>query len=106
MLRADQPVCRLRRRRIPDYGVVCRGSYTHPRTGERFENVLGVRISWEKRWITLAPVATILGLAFKMYDPEHLLGDKEDIGITCALVPTEHEASKSAAATSRAAPPS
>ncbi|MBX9268496.1 acyl-CoA dehydrogenase [Chromobacterium violaceum] len=76
---------------IPDYGVVCRGSYTHPRTGERFENVLGVRISWEKRWITLAPVATILGLAFKMYDPEHLLGDKEDIGITCALVPTEHE---------------
>ncbi|WP_046166598.1 acyl-CoA dehydrogenase [Chromobacterium vaccinii] len=76
---------------IPDYGVVCRGSYTHPRTGERFENVLGVRVSWEKRWITLAPVATILGLAFKMYDPERLLGDKEDIGITCALVPTEHE---------------
>ncbi|OWY40530.1 acyl-CoA dehydrogenase [Xenophilus sp. AP218F] len=76
---------------IPDFGVVCRGSYTHPRTGERFENVLGVRVSWEKRWITLAPVATILGLAFKMYDPDRLLGDKEDIGITCALVPTEHE---------------
>ncbi|MBN3002984.1 acyl-CoA dehydrogenase [Chromobacterium alkanivorans] len=76
---------------IPDYGIVCRGSYTHPRTGERFENVLGLRVSWEKRWITLAPVATILGLAFKMYDPEHLLGDKEDLGITCALVPTEHE---------------
>lgn len=75
---------------IPDFGVVCRGSYTHPRTGEHFENVLGVRVSWEKRWITLAPVATILGLAFKMYDPEHLLGDKEEIGITCALVPTEH----------------
>ncbi|WP_047243362.1 acyl-CoA dehydrogenase [Chromobacterium subtsugae] len=75
---------------IPDFGVVCRGSYTHPRTGEHFENVLGVRVSWEKRWITLAPVATILGLAFKMYDPDHLLGDKEDIGITCALVPTEH----------------
>jgi acyl-CoA dehydrogenase len=49
-----------------------------------------VRVSWEKRWITLAPVATILGLAFKMYDPDHLLGDKEEIGITCALVPTEH----------------
>ena len=48
-------------------------------------------MSWEKRWITLAPVATVLGLAFKMYDPDHLLGDKEDIGITCALVPTEHE---------------
>jgi alkylation response protein AidB-like acyl-CoA dehydrogenase len=53
--------------------------------------VLGLRVSWEKRWITLAPVATILGLAFKMYDPDHLLGDKEEIGITCALVPTEHE---------------
>lgn len=76
---------------IPDYGYVCRGSYTDPRTGEHFDNVLGVRVSWEKRWITLAPVATILGLAFKMYDPEHLLGDKEDIGITCALVPTEYE---------------
>ncbi|KIA80427.1 acyl-CoA dehydrogenase [Chromobacterium amazonense] len=75
---------------IPDFGVVCRGSYTHPRTGEHFENVLGVRVSWEKRWITLAPVATILGLAFKMYDPDRLLGDKEEIGITCALVPTDH----------------
>ncbi|MDN0082900.1 acyl-CoA dehydrogenase [Crenobacter sp. SG2305] len=76
---------------IPDYGYVCRGSYTDPRSGERHENVLGVRVSWEKRWITLAPVATILGLAFKMYDPDHLLGSREDIGITCALVPTEHE---------------
>jgi acyl-CoA dehydrogenase len=53
--------------------------------------VLGVRVSWEKRWITLAPVATVLGLAFKMYDPEGLLGDKKEIGITCALVPTGHE---------------
>lgn len=76
---------------IPDYGIVCHGSYTDPRSGQRHDNVLGIRVSWEKRWITLAPVATILGLAFKMYDPEHLLGDKEDIGITCALVPTEHE---------------
>ncbi|GHD73451.1 acyl-CoA dehydrogenase [Vogesella fluminis] len=76
---------------IPDYGVVCRGSYTDPRSGQRFDDVLGLRVSWEKRWITLAPVATILGLAFKMYDPDHLLGDKEDIGITCALVPTEHD---------------
>ncbi|WP_024303155.1 acyl-CoA dehydrogenase [Pseudogulbenkiania sp. MAI-1] len=75
---------------IPDYGVVCRGSCTDPRTGERHENVLGIRVSWEKRWITLAPVATILGLAFKLYDPDHLLGDKEEIGITCALVPTSH----------------
>lgn len=76
---------------IPDYGIVCRGSYTDPRTGQHHENVLGLRVSWEKRWITLAPVATILGLAFKMYDPDHLLGDKEEIGITCALVPTEYE---------------
>lgn len=76
---------------IPDFGVVCRGSYTDPRSGQYHENVLGIRVSWEKRWITLAPVATVLGLAFKMYDPDHLLGDKEDIGITCALVPTEHE---------------
>ncbi|GAB3250945.1 acyl-CoA dehydrogenase [Chitinimonas naiadis] len=76
---------------IPDFGVVTRGSYTDPRTGERHENVVGIRLSWEKRWITLAPVATILGMAFKLYDPEHILGDKEDIGITCALIPTEHE---------------
>lgn len=76
---------------IPDFGVVTRGSYTDPRTGQRHENVVGIRLSWEKRWITLAPVATILGLAFKLYDPEHILGDKEDIGITCALIPTSHE---------------
>ncbi len=76
---------------IPDYGIVCKGAYTDPRTGEHHENVLGIRVTWEKRWITLAPVATILGLAFKLYDPERLLGDKEDVGITCALVPTEHE---------------
>ncbi|MXR37209.1 acyl-CoA dehydrogenase [Craterilacuibacter sinensis] len=75
---------------IPDYGIVCRGSYTDPRSGEHFDNVLGIRVSWEKRWITLAPVATILGLAFKMYDPDHLIGDKDELGITCALVPTEH----------------
>lgn len=76
---------------IPDFGVVCRGSYTDPRTGEQHNDVLGVRVSWEKRWITLAPIATVLGLAFKMYDPDGLLGDKKDIGITCALVPTEYE---------------
>ncbi len=76
---------------IPDYGHVCRGSYTDPHTGERHENVLGMRVSWEKRWITLAPVATLLGLAFKLYDPDHLLGTAEDVGITCALVPAQHE---------------
>lgn len=76
---------------IPDFGVVCKGDYTDPISGEEHKDVLGVRVSWEKRWITLAPVATVLGLAFKMYDPDGLLGDKKDIGITCALVPTSHK---------------
>ncbi|MBP6115823.1 MAG: acyl-CoA dehydrogenase [Neisseriaceae bacterium] len=76
---------------IPDFGTVCRGSYTDPLTGEHHDDVLGVRVSWEKRWITLAPIATVLGLAFKMYDPDNLLGKGRDIGITCALVPTNYE---------------
>lgn len=66
---------------IPDYGIVCRGQFEG-------KEVLGMRVTWNKRYITLAPVATVLGLAFKLYDPDHLLGDKEDIGITCALIPT------------------
>jgi acyl-CoA dehydrogenase len=68
---------------IPDYGVVCWGEHE----GKR---VLGLRVTWEKRYITLAPVATLLGLAFRAYDPDHLVGDKEDVGITCALIPTSH----------------
>jgi acyl-CoA dehydrogenase len=70
---------------IPDYGIVCRGEHQ----GER---VLGLRVTWDKRYITLGPVATLLGLAFRAYDPDHLLGDREDIGITCALIPTTHPA--------------
>ena len=66
---------------IPDYGVICKGTY-------QGKEVLGMRVTWDKRYITLGPVATLLGLAFRLYDPEHLLGDKEDLGITCALVPT------------------
>jgi len=62
-------------------GVVCRGQWEG-------EEVLGLRLTWDKRYITLAPIATVLGLAFRMRDPEHLLGDREDIGITCALIPT------------------
>lgn len=69
---------------IPDTGVVCKGLYEG-------QEVVGIRLNWDKRYITLAPVATVLGLAFKLYDPEKLLGDKEDIGITCALIPTSHE---------------
>ena len=67
---------------MPDRGVVCRAEF------EGRKNVLGIRLTWEKRYITLGPVATVLGLAFRLFDPEHLLGDKEDIGITLALIPT------------------
>src|SRR5688572_5667414 len=66
---------------IPDYGVVCKGTW-------QGREVLGMRVTWDKRYITLGPVATLLGLAFRLYDPERLLGDKADLGITCALVPT------------------
>ncbi|KPJ90320.1 MAG: acyl-CoA dehydrogenase [Gammaproteobacteria bacterium SG8_11] len=65
-----------------DSGVVCRGEFN----GEK--DVLGIRLNWEKRYITLGPVASVLGLAFKLYDPDHLIGDEEDVGITCALIPT------------------
>jgi acyl-CoA dehydrogenase len=68
---------------IPDWGVVCHGDHE----GRR---VLGLRITWDKRYITLGPVATLLGLAFRAYDPDHLLGEREDLGITCALIPTSH----------------
>jgi acyl-CoA dehydrogenase len=68
---------------MPDTGVVCRQSFN----GE--PDVLGIRLNWEKRYITLGPVATLLGLAFHLHDPDHLLGDKEDIGITLALIPTD-----------------
>ena len=68
---------------IPDYGIVCKQDYQ----GEK--DVIGMRVSWNKRYITLGPVATLLGLAFKLYDPEHILGDKEALGITLALIPTD-----------------
>jgi len=66
---------------IPDTGVVCKGMHNG-------KEVLGLRCNWEKRYITLGPIATVLGLAFKAYDPDGLLGDKEELGITCALIPT------------------
>nr|WP_086940552.1 acyl-CoA dehydrogenase [Thaumasiovibrio occultus] len=68
---------------IPDKGIVCYGEHNG-------EQVLGVRLTWNKRYITLAPVATVLGLAFKLHDPDHMIGNVEDIGITCALIPTSH----------------
>ena len=67
---------------IPDYGVVCRGEFAG-------KTVTGIRLNWEKRYITLAPAATLLGLAFKLYDPENLLGPEVNRGITLALIPTD-----------------
>jgi acyl-CoA dehydrogenase len=68
---------------IPDTGVVCRGTYAG-------QEVIGIRLNFSKRYITLAPVATVIGLAFRLYDPERLLGgDKTDYGITCALIPRD-----------------
>ena len=70
---------------IPDVGIVCKGIHDG-------EEVLGLRLTFSKRWITLAPVATVVGLAFKLHDPESLLGDasKKEYGITCALIPANH----------------
>ncbi len=67
---------------IPDRGVVCKEIYNGRET-------LGIKLNWEKRYITLGPVATVLGLAFKLYDPNHLLSAKEEVGITLALIPTD-----------------
>ncbi len=67
---------------IPDTGVVCRGVF-------QGREIIGLKLNFSKRYITLAPIATVVGLAFRMFDPEHLLGEKEDIGITCALIPRE-----------------
>ena len=61
-------------------GVVCRGEFEG-------KEVLGMRLNWNKRYITLGPVATVIGLAFRLRDPDHLLGEQEDLGITCALIP-------------------
>ncbi len=67
---------------MPDTGIVCRGEHDG-------ETVTGIRLNWSKRYITLGPVATVLGLAFKLYDPDHLLGDQDEFGITLALIPVD-----------------
>ncbi len=67
---------------IPDRGIVCRGEFNG-------EEITGIRLNWEKRYITLGPVATVLGLAFKLYDPDRLLGEQQEYGITLALIPTD-----------------
>lgn len=66
---------------MTDYGIVTHGSYAGK------DNVLGIRLNWEKRYITLGPIATLIGLAFKLYDPDHLLGKQDSLGITLALIP-------------------
>jgi len=65
---------------IPDTGSVCRGIWNG-------REIIGVKLNFSKRYITLAPIATVIGLAFRMFDPESLLGGKVDLGITCALIP-------------------
>ncbi|MDJ0657418.1 MAG: acyl-CoA dehydrogenase [Xanthomonadales bacterium] len=67
---------------IPDEGIICRGEFNG-------EEVLGMRLNFDKRYITLAPVASVIGLAFQLKDPEGLIGDQEDIGISLALLPRD-----------------
>jgi acyl-CoA dehydrogenase len=67
---------------IPDKGLICRGTW-------KGREQLGMRLTFDKRYITLAPVATVVGLAFRLYDPDKLLGKKENLGITCALIPRD-----------------
>jgi acyl-CoA dehydrogenase len=66
-----------------DVGYVTRGRHEG-------REVVGIRLSWDKRYITLGPVATLVGLAFRLFDPENILGRGEDIGITVALIPANH----------------
>ncbi|WP_417453934.1 acyl-CoA dehydrogenase [Kiloniella sp.] len=67
---------------IQSHGVICEEKI-------KGKKILGIRLNWRKRYITLAPVATVIGLAFKLSDPDGLLSDKEDLGITCALIPRD-----------------
>ena len=66
---------------IIDSGIICKEQYNG-------EEIIGIKLNWQKRYITLAPIATLLGLAFKLYDPDKLVGEKNYLGITCALIPT------------------
>jgi acyl-CoA dehydrogenase len=68
---------------LVDHGTVCRGTHEG-------KEIIGISLTWDKRYITLAPIATVLGLAFRLFDPDHLIGDKDEIGITLGLIPTSH----------------
>lgn len=72
---------------IPDTGVVCKGKWEG-------KEIVGMRLNFNKRYITLSPIATLVGLAFKLQDPDHLIGDVDDYGITCALLPRDTEGMK------------
>ena len=67
---------------IPDTGVICKGRW-------QGAEIVGIKLNFSKRYITLAPVATLVGLAFRLFDPERLMGERVDLGITCALIPRE-----------------
>ncbi len=67
---------------IPDTGVICRGQW-------QGSEIVGIKLNFSKRYITLAPVATVVGLAFRLFDPDRLMGDNADLGITCALIPRD-----------------
>lgn len=67
---------------IPDFGVVCKGQY-------QGKEVMGIRLNFDKRYITLAPVATLIGLAFQLHDPDGLLGEQKELGISLALIPRD-----------------
>jgi acyl-CoA dehydrogenase len=67
---------------LTDSGIVSYGEW-------QGQKVLGLTLNWEKRYITLAPVASLLGLAFKVYDPDGLLGEQKELGVTCALIATD-----------------
>ena len=67
---------------IPDTGVICKGSW-------QGTEIVGIKLNFSKRYITLAPVATVIGLAFRLFDPERLMGDRTDLGISCALIPRD-----------------
>jgi acyl-CoA dehydrogenase len=67
---------------IPDTGVICKGPW-------QGSEIVGIKLNFSKRYITLAPVATVVGLAFRLFDPERLMGEATDLGITCALIPRD-----------------
>jgi acyl-CoA dehydrogenase len=67
---------------IPDTGVICKGLW-------QGSQIVGIKLNFSKRYITLAPIATVVGLAFRLFDPEGLMGDRADLGITCALIPRD-----------------